>query len=469
MSKKPIEIAIAKEELSRINGVLQYPLLLIGGLAVQQYSVARKSKDIDLHCDHETARDLIQRLYPTHEWKVIDANNDEYRPSYRITHLTEDRGEIILGPKISERSPYQFIDWQAISRDSQPFLYKGRALEKIRVPTPSALAYTKLISFIGRRSQNHDKGLQDLQDLADLSNHEGFSLIVFLSIANAAGALTLIKQSTMFEDEEEIRIFRKSSLSRIAELFGDAIGKKPGQEKAGAEAPVPHEMTPIEDEIVRIALRHQGKEPPPRTEARELLIVVDVQNDFFEGGALAVHDPASLMSPLNELIRQAERAGVHIVFTRDWHPEDHYSFPKWGKHCIKTSNGAEFHPDLYRPVDSLIVDIGDANDMDGYSPFSDPRMQALITRQDVQTVYVVGIALEFCVLATCRDALWYGRTVVAVEPYIRSAYRTSAQRENVWQLLSSLGVVRALNVPLKARSTVTGTAVTPNPGPQADG
>jgi nicotinamidase-related amidase len=63
-------------------------------------------------------------------------------------------------------------------------------------------------------------------------------------------------------------------------------------------------------------------------------------------------------------------------------------------------------------------------------------------------VYVVGIALEFCVLATCRDAIWYGKTVVAVEPYIRSATRDPVEQEYMWQLLTSLGVVRAQNVAL---------------------
>ncbi len=79
-------------------------MILIGGLAVQQYITARASADIDIVCPHEVSRAIIDVLYPTHTWDVQDENKDEYRPSFVIKHKVEKEYPIIhFGPKMASR------------------------------------------------------------------------------------------------------------------------------------------------------------------------------------------------------------------------------------------------------------------------------------------------------------------------------------------------------------------------------
>jgi nicotinamidase/pyrazinamidase len=443
MTKKIIESAIAKEELQRINDALAEPVLIVGGLAVQQYSVGRDSKDIDIVCSHNVAKEIVRKLYPSENWYSEDVNHDDYRPSIRIRHHVEDRGEIVLGPKILERENYQYIEWDLLKHELRPFNYKNNKLLNIQVPSPDALAFTKLLSFIDRKSKKEEtKSRQDLQDFVDLSNNNGFSLIRFLALVTPPSITQHIRTSLANIAPDERTLFDKSSLSKIQELFGIT------STSAGPVGAGPTVMKPISSEIAKIALKHQGK-PLHKTTARELLLVVDIQNDFCDGGALAAQDTKSLIDPLNLLIRKAEEAELQVVFTRDWHLHDHYSFKDWGPHCVKDTTGAAFHPNLYLPPEALIVDIGTSNEMDGYSPFHDPTLQALVSSPTVHTIYIVGLALEFCILAACRDAAWFGKTVIAVDPYIRSATHDVSEREAVWNLIESLGVVRGRNIPLR--------------------
>jgi hypothetical protein len=172
---KPIERAIAKMEIERIHDVLETKLLLIGGLAVQQYYSARVSKDIDLVCSFEVAQNIVNKIYPTKDWKITEKNNDDYRPSFIIQHKFEDKGTIIFGPKIIERKEYDHIDWDILKENSKPFsASQGRLLKNIVIPSADALAYTKLISYLGRTG-NEVKTKQDLIDFVDLTNHDDFS------------------------------------------------------------------------------------------------------------------------------------------------------------------------------------------------------------------------------------------------------------------------------------------------------
>lgn len=138
-----------------------------------------------------------------------------------------------------------------------------------------------------------------------------------------------------------------------------------------------------------------------------MLIVVDVQNDFCTNGALAAHDTDSLLAPLNQLIRYAMANGIGVVFTRDWHPENHSSFKSsngiWDTHCVQDTPGAEFHPRLWMPESPSIIDKGVASEGNGYSPYDDASMHDHV--RDVSNIYVAGIALEFCVKDTCLHSL----------------------------------------------------------------
>jgi len=182
----------------------------------------------------------------------------------------------------------------------------------------------------------------------------------------------------------------------------------------------------------------------------DIFIVVDVQNDFCAGGALEIPGTESLIQPLNKAIEKASSLGMTIVFNRDWHPENHKSFKasngQWETHCVQNTPGAQLHPDLIVPVGSYIVDKGTTPDSEGYSPYCNPLMAKIVDQPDVKTVYVTGIALEYCVKATCLDTIKHNKKVLAIEPLIRSVSKDKTIVEKQWNDLKDCGVVRVQNI-----------------------
>jgi nicotinamidase/pyrazinamidase len=144
----------------------------------------------------------------------------------------------------------------------------------------------------------------------------------------------------------------------------------------------------------------------------EGLIIVDVQNDFCCGGALAVPDGDAVIEPVNRLAREAS----YVVATRDWHPPDHASFAEeggpWPVHCVRDTPGAALHDALDRDRIADIVDAGRTRDAEGYSGFEDTDLEQLLRAHDVDTVHVGGLALDYCVKATALDAKRAGFDVI---------------------------------------------------------
>jgi nicotinamidase-related amidase len=143
----------------------------------------------------------------------------------------------------------------------------------------------------------------------------------------------------------------------------------------------------------------------------EALIVVDVQNDFCPGGALAVAGGDEIIEAVNRLASGAPL----VIATRDWHPPDHESFAErggtWPVHCVRDTPGAQLHPGLDARIDALI-DKGRAPDREGYSGFEDTELEQLLREGGVGTVHVVGLALDYCVKATALAARSAGFEVV---------------------------------------------------------
>ena len=144
----------------------------------------------------------------------------------------------------------------------------------------------------------------------------------------------------------------------------------------------------------------------------DALIVVDVQNDFCAGGALAVPDGDAVVEPINRLAREAR----FVVATRDWHPPNHTSFRDyggpWPVHCVQGSEGAELHPRLDREVIEAVVDAGQAPELPGYSGFEGTALERLLREHDAKEVHLAGLALDYCVKATAIDARNAGFDVV---------------------------------------------------------
>jgi nicotinamidase/pyrazinamidase len=143
------------------------------------------------------------------------------------------------------------------------------------------------------------------------------------------------------------------------------------------------------------------------------LVIVDFQNDFCPGGALAVPDGDAIAPRLNDLAGSDE---YEVVFaTRDWHPPDHGSFIEnggpWPVHCVAGTPGAELHHSLDpTPIDA-VIDKGQARDTEGYSGFEATDLARLLRERDVEHVTVVGLATDYCVKNTALDALREGFAV----------------------------------------------------------
>jgi nicotinamidase/pyrazinamidase len=161
---------------------------------------------------------------------------------------------------------------------------------------------------------------------------------------------------------------------------------------------------------------------------KDALIVVDVQNDFCPGGALAVKDGDQVVAVLNRYIDRFARAGLPIFATRDWHPEKTSHFNTaggpWPPHCVQGSEGAQFHPDLKLPPETVIVSAGMGSDEDGYSGFlgrdeSGAKLAELLRQRGIERIFVGGLATDYCVKHTVLDGLNQGFRVVVLTDSVR--------------------------------------------------
>lgn len=162
------------------------------------------------------------------------------------------------------------------------------------------------------------------------------------------------------------------------------------------------------------------------------LIVIDVQNDFCPGGALAVPDGETIVAGINALMTQAET----VILTQDWHPADHASFASahpgkapydmidmpygpqvlWPDHCVQGATGAAFHPDLATDCADMIVRKGFRRQIDSYSAFFEndrttpTGLDGYLRTRGVDTLTLVGLATDFCVHFSALDAAKLGYT-----------------------------------------------------------
>jgi nicotinamidase/pyrazinamidase len=156
-----------------------------------------------------------------------------------------------------------------------------------------------------------------------------------------------------------------------------------------------------------------------KIEPNDALIVVDVQNDFCPGGALEVGEGHRVAHVINEIMPKF----AHVVFTRDWHPDNHCSFGNppdfcdgsWPPHCIQHSPGAEFLGSLHIPKEAHIISKGQSADAEEYSGFANGKLAPLLRELGVRRVFVCGLATEFCVHATALDAIRNKFDAVLVE------------------------------------------------------
>jgi nicotinamidase/pyrazinamidase len=156
---------------------------------------------------------------------------------------------------------------------------------------------------------------------------------------------------------------------------------------------------------------------------KRALIVVDVQNDFCPGGALAVEHGDEVVAPLNRLIGEFLKRGEPVYKSRDWHPARTKHFADyggtWPVHCVQGTRGAEFHPGLSEDPRVQVVSKG-LGDEDSYSAFDGTTLAEDLRRQGVREVWVGGLATDYCVKNTVLDALREGFRVRALSDAMRA-------------------------------------------------
>lgn len=151
---------------------------------------------------------------------------------------------------------------------------------------------------------------------------------------------------------------------------------------------------------------------------KQALLLVDVQNDFFPGGALPTPEGDTIVAPVNRLIETFRAESRPIVATRDWHPENHCSFEEqggpWPPHCIQGSEGAAFKPEIELPKSATVISKADAPDKEAYSGFEGTDLAERLRDMDVSSLVVGGLATDVCVKNTVIDALNAGFDVTVV-------------------------------------------------------
>jgi nicotinamidase-related amidase len=174
------------------------------------------------------------------------------------------------------------------------------------------------------------------------------------------------------------------------------------------------------------------------------LILVDIQNDFCPGGALAVNEGDQIVPIVNRLMSRFPL----VISTQDWHPPDHVSFRErggpWPPHCVQGTRGAELHPDLKTDTIAHYFHKASSPDTDDYSEFAgkDDRGRTLdqvLRDHGTRKLYVVGLATDYCVLETVLDGLKLGYEVFAVRDAMRAVNVNSADGEQALKKMSDSG------------------------------
>ena len=196
----------------------------------------------------------------------------------------------------------------------------------------------------------------------------------------------------------------------------------------------------------------------------DVLLVIDLQNDFCPGGNLAVPHGDAVVPLVNQLGKRFQ----HVILTQDWHPSGHRSFASanpgrkpfetvtfaygpqvlWPDHCVQGSPGAQFHAGLQIPHAELVLRKGYRRDIDSYSAFYEndrktaTGLAGYLRERGLTRVFLAGLALDFCVRYSAEDARRTGFEVVVVEDACRGI-DMGGSMDATRQSLASLGIPRA--------------------------
>ncbi len=191
------------------------------------------------------------------------------------------------------------------------------------------------------------------------------------------------------------------------------------------------------------------------------LLIIDLQNDFCPGGALAVPEGDAIVPTVNKLLGNFE----HVLMTQDWHPEGHRSFASshrhyepydviemdygeqvlWPDHCVQGTEGAEFHPDLDTTHSELILRKGFRPEIDSYSAFYEndgetpTGLAGYLHERGIDTLYLCGLATDFCVKWSAVDGCEEGFDMYVIEDATRGIDQDGSLQQ-AWREMEEAGV-----------------------------
>lgn len=175
----------------------------------------------------------------------------------------------------------------------------------------------------------------------------------------------------------------------------------------------------------------------------DALLIVDVQNDFLPGGSLAVPRGDEVLPALNRYLTFFTAQSLPVYATRDWHPERHCSFRAqggiWPPHCVAGTRGAEFAAALRLPPAAVIVSKAATAEQDAYSGFQGTGLDAQLRAAGIRRLFIGGLATDYCVLNTVRDALKLGYQVWLLSDAIRAVDVRPGDGQRAEQEMLSLG------------------------------
>lgn len=174
------------------------------------------------------------------------------------------------------------------------------------------------------------------------------------------------------------------------------------------------------------------------------LVIVDVQNDFCPGGALAVRDGDAVVAPLNRCAALFASVGAFVIATRDWHPPDHCSFRAqggpWPVHCVRGTPGAAFHPTLRLPADALVISKAEGPKVESYSFFGEPGLERPLVERGIRRLFIGGLATDYCVKWTALDAARRGLETFVFADAIRGVDAQSGDSARAIEQMKAAGV-----------------------------
>ena len=184
---------------------------------------------------------------------------------------------------------------------------------------------------------------------------------------------------------------------------------------------------------------------PLKTDRETALIVVDVQNDFCPGGALAVKEGDQVVPIFNRYLEVFEKSGGPVFACRDWHPKNHRSFKEqggpWPPHCVQESEGARFHPDLKLPFNAVLISKGWRPEDDSYSEFEATNLELYLKRKGIRRVLVGGLATDYCVKNTVLDACRLGFETYLLTEAIRGIDVKAGDSQKAIEAMKKAGAI----------------------------